>query len=226
MYVQPKERLSSYVDKNNVYYISLDPSSYDLEDWVDNMIKQYGLENLVKMYPYQPLYVDKDGIMQLDTNVKYNAKITNVFHVKYHEKLDTGELIPNAVKSINNNEISNNKIEIQPYKLKLKSLYSFEEPKKSEPMNINPNEMIYKDEDCYRFDPTKFPDYIQIDTNAISKWHPNRDTNGNYMMENSMRPTSWFGNGYYYGTYGDPYSYNPYYYQSSYIPSYKNQMPF
>lgn len=87
--VAPVEDLFGYTNIAGEDFIGVAPD-ISIETWFNSMIEQYGLEQLVQMYPYQPMKVNKEtGIIEpINQDCTYNARVTNCFHVLYQRRRD------------------------------------------------------------------------------------------------------------------------------------------
>ena len=80
-YEQPIESFMQYTDKNGINYVS-SMIDKEIEPWFNEMVENYGLQTLTKMFPYITLVVDdKTGMLKPWTSCTYNARITNAFHL-------------------------------------------------------------------------------------------------------------------------------------------------
>lgn len=100
--VAPVEELFGYTNLNGEDFIGVAPE-ITLEDWFNDMIQKYGLEQLIQMYPYQPLKVNKEtGIVEpISNDCEYNAKLTNCFHVIYQKRRDKMIQQQQSVQQVN-----------------------------------------------------------------------------------------------------------------------------
>lgn len=87
--VAPVEDLFGYTNIAGEDFIGVAPD-ISIERWFNDLIEQYGLEQLVQMYPYQPMKVNKEtGIIEpISPDCNYNARVTNCFHVLYQRRRD------------------------------------------------------------------------------------------------------------------------------------------
>ena len=87
--VAPVEDLFGYTNIAGEDFIGIAPD-ITIETWFNSMIEQYGLEQLIQMYPYQPMKVNKEtGIIEpINQDCTYNARVTNCFHVLYQRRRD------------------------------------------------------------------------------------------------------------------------------------------
>lgn len=87
--VEPVEDLFGYTNMAGEDFIGIAPD-IAIETWFNDLIAQYGLEQLVQMYPYQPMKVNKaTGIIEpINQDCTYNARLTNCFHVLYQRRRD------------------------------------------------------------------------------------------------------------------------------------------
>lgn len=89
--VAPIEDIVNYRDRQGNEYVAVS-ADFEQEAWINNLIGQYGLEQLCEMFPYQPLRVDKaTGLLVPIFHCEYQAKATNLFHIIYHMKLDAAQ---------------------------------------------------------------------------------------------------------------------------------------
>lgn len=81
--------ISEVLEDGSINYICLD---IDLESdpWINDFIEECGgIDEIVKMYPYQKLMIDEETgtLVPVDKTCKYNAKVTNFFHLVYNKRM-------------------------------------------------------------------------------------------------------------------------------------------
>lgn len=190
MFEQPIEEYEQFIDSDGVVYVATKISD-NIQPWFDYMIERHGLSNLIQMFPYVTLVIDqRNGLLQPCYPCKYNAKITNNFHIKWAKEMK------NKAHELKLNE----------YSLNLTQYF----PKENQPIirdiGIDTSRLITTQSDLFTPDYNSLPDVVHF-SSLPTNWHPNRDSNGNYL---SARMSN---NQYNY--------YNIPRYTSSYLPSYR-----
>ena len=84
--------ISEVLEDGSINYICLD---IDLESdpWINDFIEECGgIDEIVKMYPYQQLMIDEitGTLVPVNKSCKYNAKVTNFFHLVYNKRMIEG----------------------------------------------------------------------------------------------------------------------------------------
>ena len=187
MYNQPVEDFIQYTDRNGKNYIASKPN--DLEPWFNDMINRYGLETLCNMFPYVTLVLDTNtGMLQTWVPCKYNAKVTNAFHILLAQKLDE--------RYVSDNQ--------EEFALDLEKYYPKKDKVEDHYIEYDMNTVLETDKDRYNMDLMNMPEYITIASPPPNS-HPNKDARGNYRTPNSQ--VNYMG----YYNYSNPYSYLPQY---------------
>lgn len=85
-----RDVVSYYQNDAGEWYYGIMPRDLNDEPWFNQMIADEGLDNLVKEYPYQPMYIDEDtGLLTpVDRTCPFNARVTNCFHIIYQIRMD------------------------------------------------------------------------------------------------------------------------------------------
>lgn len=184
---QPIEEIDQFIDSDGRVYVSSKISD-DLEPWFEDMISRYGLEKLIYMFPYVTLVLDNNtGFLKPWKPCSYNARVTNAFHIKWAKE-------------------KNNMALESEYGLSLSKYY----PKEDEPVirdiGINVSRIIMNKNELFSPNYDSMPEIIRIDP-MPKNWHPNRDSNGNYLS--------------YLNYVQRPYQYNNIPKYSSYLPNYR-----
>lgn len=187
MYTQPIEDFLQYTDRNGRTYVASKPK--DLEPWFDDMIERYGIEQLTSMFPYVTLVLDQEtGMLKTWVPCKYNAKVTNAFHILLAQKMDK-------------RYVSDNKEE---FALDLEKYFPKEDKPECKYIEYDMNGVIESGNEGYEIDYNSIPLCINV-TPPPPNSHPNKDRYGNYR---TPKPKSY---GYY-----NYYNYNPYSYLPQY----------
>lgn len=204
----PNEKLQQYTDRQGINYVACYPSD-DLEPWFQEMIERYGLEMLVQMYPYQTLVLDpKTGFLRTYYPCRYNAKITNAFHLQ-------------LAKLRNSNQVTFKDADQEWYSLRLAEAFpDHDDPEVRDVSPPTSSSFVATEEDGYGLNLGNLPESIPL--KAVSGWHPNRDANGNYMSAQQYNVGP-------YNPYWSPYTPYPggynYYPNNTYLPQYRTLPP-
>ena len=193
----PNERLRQYTDRNGHTYVACFPDE-DSEPWFQKMIDEYGLLQLVDLFPYQTLVLNPEtGFTETSQPCRYNAKITNGFHLLLAQLRDT---LPPPES-------------FEGYKLRLAEAYpDHDEPEVRDVSPPTPSDFVQTEQDGYQLNLEDVPETIKLP--AVKGWHPNRDASGNYLSAQQYQ-YSWNP---YYNPY--PGGFNPYS-QGTYLPTYQ-----
>ena len=203
---KPIENIIQYTDKKGINYVASSPRDMDLEPWFDQMIESYGLFQLAKMFPYITLVLNTEtGLLEPCQPVRYNAKVTNGFHLMLAKERD-----------------ENPEKYATEFKLHLEDAFpDHDEPEVRDVEFPGIDKFLLREEDGFGIDNEKLPESVSF--KPIKNWHPNRDANGNYMTGSYYNPYGPMG---YQSGYQNPYAMNTPSYLPSYLPSYQSQYPF
>lgn len=230
--VEPIEKkyIIGYTNKLGQDYVGVAPD-FEKEPWFNELIQKYGLENLCKKYPYQPLKVDKETALLVPALNNFSnplAKLTNCFHVIYHMRKDK----QNEQNSLYGRLVEQPSIGIQETNLRANLENISSESKGVTPNwssayhheieipkihDVCVNNFIENEEDDKNKHAIQNVDAsINTNTDNIPKgWHPNdrpqMDYSQQYYQNNSTVSN----------TQPNPYTYNPAYGMSTYLPQYK-----
>lgn len=181
MYEAPIEEFIQYTDRKGNNYVASKPK--DLEPWFNDMIERYGLNVLVNMFPYVTLVIDQEtGLLKTWNSCRYNAKITNAFHILLAKKMD---------EKYNEDNQEEFALDLERFFPKVDTV---------EEKNIEYNkESIIEDtpKTGYSIDYEHMPDQIKIQSPAPNS-HPNKDAYGNYRSPKPpIQSYNWNNNQYY-----------------------------
>lgn len=239
---QCRETITSYTDLDGNLYYAVGTIN---EPWVNKMIEKYGLENLIKEYPYQPLVLNENGKMEA-TDGTCNGRATNIFHIIYHIQIDNQRkqqvqqqktVEQQNQQYLYNQQVRNNN-QNNYWVPEFERAFYMNQPNRKSQLDSPYMKMSLSDFIVANNDPSmigmdclvsEHGKTIMLNPNPVNTtWHPNKDPYGNYIGPNGE---AMINNGYYnqqqyyqnsiprYAPNQQPMNY--YQQQGSYIPQYR-----